>query len=286
MSRTGRGFTLVEVLVAIVIIGILAAMLLPGLSMVKEKAKSTYCQNNLHQMGIGFTTYLSLHNGEVPGMDHGHNSMSTMKDSYGLNLYPVEALCRYMLGEGAPKRSWETSGRMDKVAICPNGPPRQRFAGDTVYHSYAYSRYLDSTSLAQWSQDIDLWSTYGPPQYWPVHFTGVDYPSWANCNVKHESEVPKKSEMAVVMDSGDTEGDLAVKWDWNFDWLNCHNPYNIDVDPGAMPNRHTRGGNILFFDGHTEWKPNLYLKVRLKSGEWMYPGGPSSAWSHAPWRNW
>ena len=48
-----NGFTLVELLVVIAIIGILAGLLMPTLSMVRERSKRTSCASNLRQLGMG-----------------------------------------------------------------------------------------------------------------------------------------------------------------------------------------------------------------------------------------
>ena len=64
--RQPRGFTLIELLVVIAIIAILAAILFPVFTQVKESARKTACLSNLKQLGTALLTYLDDYDSRFP----------------------------------------------------------------------------------------------------------------------------------------------------------------------------------------------------------------------------
>lgn len=95
-----QGFTIIEVLVVIAIIGILVALLLPAVQQSRESARRMQCANNLKQIGIALTSFCEVNKGAFPRSTH-----STM-DYEKTWIY---TLAPYM-------------ENVDKIRICPNDP--------------------------------------------------------------------------------------------------------------------------------------------------------------------
>jgi prepilin-type N-terminal cleavage/methylation domain-containing protein/prepilin-type processing-associated H-X9-DG protein len=66
--RTGPrdAFTLIELLIVTVIIGILAALVLPAFPSAKERARRTVCNHNLRQMDVALSLYASDNHDVLP----------------------------------------------------------------------------------------------------------------------------------------------------------------------------------------------------------------------------
>ena len=114
VCRPSSGFTLVELMVVVAIISIMLMLLIPNIRAMREKAWSSYCQNNLRQYGIAMNQYMADKNGyfiypgaggagagkgyaedqqyvagQLPGGVHGRNVQPGSEIEYWENMIPA-----------------------------------------------------------------------------------------------------------------------------------------------------------------------------------------------------
>jgi prepilin-type N-terminal cleavage/methylation domain-containing protein/prepilin-type processing-associated H-X9-DG protein len=104
------GFTLVELLVVITIIGILIALLLPAVQAAREAARKMQCANNLKQIGLGMHNFAAAQGTFPPGA-----KSRTIEWAYFLHyLLPFLEQEAYYTTVDGPKfglvRPWDTAG--------------------------------------------------------------------------------------------------------------------------------------------------------------------------------
>jgi prepilin-type N-terminal cleavage/methylation domain-containing protein len=85
IGKTGReAFTLIEMLIVIVILGILAMVIIPQISTSTDDAKLSTLQTNLNSMRNAVELYYAQHNSSYPGAKLG--GASTATDAFAQQL--------------------------------------------------------------------------------------------------------------------------------------------------------------------------------------------------------
>jgi len=140
--RTRRGFTLVELLVVVSIIGMLVALVMPAVQRVRENARRTGCTNNQNQLGKAAGGYEATH-GRLP-------AWNAQLQGYPANWFVALLLD---LGNKPLYEEWKIGNpKKEYIAymVCPSNPFETSARGLTP------SAYLANADICRDNKGIAL----------------------------------------------------------------------------------------------------------------------------------
>jgi len=246
-AKLTTGFSIIELLVVVSVIGLLIGILLPALGRVRSVAQQTVCQSRLRQWGLAFGTYAAENDGFYPhidGRDRTSSDPRTEADFADYYFGWIDVLLPLM-GEKSWREHdyWRKPG-IDTVFQCPSAKLapdecykyRPRRAG---YFSYAMNSCLEL--------DENCWPPYGS--------RGTD---WQMPSFLKITSVKNPARLFLLFDQlldpqkgygGQKYNPTAGKYCGSY--------------PKAFSARHARpggllGGFILYCDNHIEFKSTVW----------------------------
>ena len=234
VSSQRAGFTLMELLVVITIIGIVAAFLLPALAGAKRRAQTLSCLNNLKQLQICWHMYANENDDVIPPNNFVYNvTMGGTNDP--------------TLGE-------------DELTWCRGLAPLDTnpiTAGTSLLFIY-------NQTEAIYHCPADYSTIQGHPDM--LRKRSYNISNSANCandnHFRKYGEIRSASQLFVLIDT-----DEDVIWDSTFGVIAADDPYWSSYWLDIPADRHLQGANLTFADGHAEswhWKAT---KKNLRIGQ-------------------
>ncbi|NLO73735.1 MAG: type II secretion system protein [candidate division WS1 bacterium] len=212
--RRPSGFTVLELLVAIGIIVVLSAILLPVLAAARNNARKVECISHLHNIGRAMGLYISDHYGYFPPWCSTHpdpNAAPTPKNA------PDPAIRTWDMCMSDYLEKWE------EVMRCPNNPLPQAVMGPGSSRELARAY-----ALARQTQR----------------------PRGVNFYGGYKALIPNPSETVMIFEKG---ANLPGSWGDALG-ENVYQSHNSKGQPGysELP-FHSGGKNILYVDGNVKW---------------------------------
>jgi prepilin-type N-terminal cleavage/methylation domain-containing protein/prepilin-type processing-associated H-X9-DG protein len=222
VTRPSPAFTLVELLVVIAIIGILAALLLPGLNRSKLFAQRAKCASNLRQLGIAAQMYWDDNSGNCFKISDGATNNGTIWWFGWLGSLGGEGHRPFDLSAG--KLFMYLNG--SDVRLCPafdSDLAHFKLKATDVVYNYGYNGFLSAANQ-------------------PLNVSKIRRPT----------ETALFADAAQVDDFLTYNGQSLHNNPMVEEWYSLDNPTNYP-SPNYYPHghfRHLRKANVVFCDGH------------------------------------
>lgn len=286
-----RAFTLLELLVAIAIIGILLSLLIPAVQSAREAARRTQCRSNLHQLGIALHSYHDV---------YGMFPLGASESEKSLHVALLPFIDQQALNDTVPdKLTMEPMNRLAAIRIalfqCPSdayagnatcyagnyGTGMQTYGYNGMFHMHRVSAKdvtdgLSQTSaLAEWvvgsfhSADVrrPLWRT-------PYELIGADQLEQFAHLCRQTAYDPSASSSFGKGLPWPEGGSYATLYNHVLfpNDVSCTNESKVQQGAYSAGSEHPGGVQILFGDGHVG-----FVATHIDFGVWRAVGSRAGA---------
>ncbi len=164
--RIARGFSLIELLVALAVIVVLIGLMIPAISRVRSTTHRVICSSNARQLGLGIAMYADDYDGALPPSifidSVKQNSSQAMLETVRLRLASDSALLStyHQNGGSAAAKSGEARGVWDGLGLLFGS---EYLSARGVFYCPAHTgqnRLADVGDTAWSNADADLLGNY------------------------------------------------------------------------------------------------------------------------------